>query len=101
MLRNFKFLGSLVLLGAFSMPVATLARPMVQDEHHDQDRDHDRDHRYYDKAHKDYHQWNEHEDAAYRRWLAERHRDYRDFGRLSAKDQQRYWTWRHEHPDER
>jgi hypothetical protein len=84
-------LSSLVLLASLAVPVATFAQ-----DHHD---DHNRDHRYYDRGHKDYHNWDSREDGAYRRWLADNHRSYREFGRLNGHDQQRYWAWRHDHPD--
>jgi len=92
MFRSCKRLSSFVLLAALALPVASFAR----DDH-----DHDRDHRYYDRAHKDYHRWDAHEDAAYRRWAEENHRHYVDFSRLRREDQERYWAWRHDHPDPR
>lgn len=55
--------------------------------------------RYYDAEYRDYHHWDAHEDAAYRRYLNERHEDYRDFNKRDAKDQSDYWKWRHSHPD--
>jgi hypothetical protein len=94
MVRQFQRLGSLVLLAALAVPVGMQAQP--RDDH---DRDHDRDHRYYDKNHKDYHHWDDHENAAYRHWTEENHRKYQDFGHLSSRDQQRYWAWRHDHPN--
>lgn len=93
MFRFCKRFSSFLLLAALAMPVATFAR----DDH---DHDHDRDHRYYDRAHKDYHHWDEHESAAYRHWMeAERHHRYVEFDHLSKADQQRYWVWRHDHSD--
>jgi len=62
-----------------------------------QDRDH---HSYEDRGHRDSHEWNEREDQAYRRYLKEHHRKYRDFARLNRRDQESYWTWRHQHMDE-
>jgi hypothetical protein len=55
--------------------------------------------RAYDAQHSDYHQWDDHEDRAYRGYLAEQHRDYRDFKTLDRSDQDGYWQWRHAHPD--
>ena len=54
---------------------------------------------YHDKAHNDDHQWNSHEDKAYRIWVKDNHRKYRDFAKLKEEDQQSYWAWRHEHSD--
>lgn len=113
MSREGKFLSSLVLF-ALMAPAMIQAQPVPQehreqdrDRDRDRDRDHDKDHdkskdkRFYDRAHRDYHGWNRDEDGAYRRWLAERHRKYMEFGRLPAGQQQAYWKWRHSHPDAR
>jgi hypothetical protein len=54
---------------------------------------------YHDKKHNDDHEWNDHEDQAYRAYAKESHRKYRDFSRLKENDQQAYWGWRHEHSD--
>ncbi len=94
-MRIFKTLSSLALLATLAVPMS-FARPVPDD--HDRD-DHKKEHRYYDKHHKDYHNWNNNEDQAYRRWTTENHRNYSEFGRLHSTDQQRYWAWRHEHPD--
>jgi hypothetical protein len=53
----------------------------------------------YDAQHGDYHHWDDHEDRAYRGYLAEQHRECRDFKTLDHSDQDRYWQWRHAHPD--
>ena len=69
-----------------------------------QDRDRD-DHReaqqrtYYDAHHRDRHEWNEREESAWNRYREERHIRQRDFTRENRRDQQRYWDWRHDHPD--
>lgn len=57
-------------------------------------------HKYYDKKHKDYHEWSEAENRAYRHWLDERHEQYRDFGKLGSRERNDYWDWRHDHPEE-
>jgi hypothetical protein len=58
------------------------------------------DHRYYDRDHRDYHEWNDAEARAYRHWITEeRHEQYRDWNRASRAQQREYWRWRHEHPD--
>jgi Ni/Co efflux regulator RcnB len=54
---------------------------------------------YHDKQHNDDHEWNGHEDQAYRMYAKENHRKYREFSRLNENDQQAYWGWRHEHSD--
>ncbi len=55
--------------------------------------------KYHDKKHNDDHEWNDHEDQAYRQYAKENHRKYKDFSKLKENDQQAYWGWRHEHSD--
>ena len=55
--------------------------------------------RYYDRNHRDYHEWNDREDRSYRVYLGEHHRDYREFHNNSRREQSNYWNWRHSHPD--
>jgi len=56
---------------------------------------------YHDRDHNDDHRWDRGEDRAYRIWVRENHRKYRDFKRLNERDRQAYWAWRHEHSDVR
>jgi hypothetical protein len=85
-MHKFLILSAFVLSAALVAPIAARA-----DDHHDK--------RYYDRNGKDYHAWNTNEDRAYRQYLVEQHRDYRDFGRENRSQQQGYFTWRHSHPD--
>jgi len=55
--------------------------------------------RIYDEPRRDYHRWDDREERAYRAFLVERKREYREFGRLERRDQEEYWEWRHAHPD--
>jgi len=55
--------------------------------------------RIYDKDHHDYHNWDDREDRAYRRYLAEEHRSYREYQRQHHNVQRHYWNWRHSHLD--
>jgi hypothetical protein len=79
--------GGLVIAGAMvvAAPHATLAQSV--------------DVRVYDSHHRDYHNWDDHEDHAYRRYLAEQHYKYREYQRQSHRRQEAYWQWRHGHPD--
>lgn len=54
--------------------------------------------RVYDRDHHEYHNWDNSEDQAYRRYLRERHEHYRDFSKLNRNEQNDYWNWRHSHP---
>jgi hypothetical protein len=55
--------------------------------------------RVYDSHHHDYHNWDDHEDRAYRRYLAEKRYEYREYQKQSHRRQEAYWSWRHSHPD--
>jgi len=59
----------------------------------------DHDNRYYDKHHKDYHQWDDREDKAWHMYWEQRHRTYVDWSRASESQRQAYWDWRHRHSD--
>ena len=58
-------------------------------------------HTYTDTAHGDKHEWNIREDDAWKRYRHEHHIKQEDFARLKHRQQEDYWKWRHEHPDER
>jgi len=92
MTRIIRNISSLLLAGIITAPVSLYA----------QDRDHDRDdrtHRVYDPYQRDYHNWNGDEDRTYREWYSQTYngRQYRDYNKLSKKNQQAYWKYRHEH----
>jgi hypothetical protein len=54
---------------------------------------------YHDKQHNDDHQWNSHEDQAYKVYAKQNHRKAQPFNKLNDNDQQAYWAWRHDHSD--
>ena len=56
--------------------------------------------RVYDPYHRDYHDWDDREDRAYRRYQSERHEEYHELSRRRAEEQRDYWKWRHEHGDD-
>jgi len=82
---TFRFFSTALLGAALLVPVAATAEDAARS--------------YHDKKHNDDHEWNNHEDQAYRIYAKENHRKYRDFSRLRENDQQAYWNWRHEHSD--
>jgi len=84
-MRRFLILTAFAAAATFIAPVAITA------EEHPK--------RYYDREGHDYHTWNDHEDRAYRVYLGEQHREYREFGRTKAVQQREYFRWRHTHPD--
>ena len=81
---------------ALLLGVALMGPAAIADDRHDERHNKQR---YYDREHKDYHEWNEQEDRAYRHYLEEQHREYHDWTKANRKEQQEYWHWRHERPD--
>jgi len=91
----YRHVSFLFLSAAMTLPLAVRTGAATQEEH----RDDKKETRVYDRSHKDYHQWDNNEDRAYRRYLGEQHQDYRDYSKLKHNEQNQYWTWRHGHPD--
>lgn len=85
-MRRFLNLTALFFAASLSVPIAIRA-----DDHHEK--------RYYDRDGHDYHTWNHQEDRAYRVYLVEQHRSYREFRRTKASERREYFRWRHNHPD--
>lgn len=79
------------LLGAALLGPIAIAPALLRADDHDRV--------YHDRDHNDDHHWDAHEDRAYRVWVKENHRRYRDFNRIREEDRQAYWAWRHEHSD--
>ncbi len=57
--------------------------------------------RVYDRRHRDYHNWDDRENHAWGVYLTTNHRRHYEYVRAHRRDQDRYWEWRHSHPDER
>jgi hypothetical protein len=78
-----KYLSALILAGALCAPAAIHAQE-----------------RYYDRDHRDYHEWNDGERRAWDHWLREeRHHEFHDYARAKERERRDYWRWRHDHPD--
>ena len=86
-----RFASSLLLAAAVVAPTALVAAPRPQEASVQV--------RVYDRDHRDYHNWDDHEDRAYRHYLTAQHRTYREYNRQHYRVQKHYWNWRHEHPD--
>jgi hypothetical protein len=86
-----RYIASLFLTAALAAPVSIMATPKPQEVGVQV--------RVYDRDHKDYHNWDDREEHAYRGYLAERHENYRAYEKQKHKDQRHYWNWRHSHPD--
>ena len=89
--RAHRYIASLFLAAVIAAPLSVVAAAAPQDANVQL--------RVYDKDHRDYHNWDDREDRAYRGFLMERHETYREYNRQNHKTQRSYWNWRHEHPD--
>lgn len=98
--RGNRFLSSLFLTAALAAPLATMAAASPQDNRTPEKREDHNNKRYYDKGHKDYHNWDGNEDRAYLRYQNEHHETHA-FVELNGRQQTVYWNWRHSHPDGR
>jgi hypothetical protein len=91
MKRMNAYIGSLLLAAAVAAPTLVVSDAKAQEASVQV--------RVYDRNHKDYHNWDDHEDRAYRGYLVVHHREYREYNRQNHRDQDNYWKWRHQHPD--
>jgi hypothetical protein len=96
--RGNKLFASLFVSAALMAPLGAFAMPAPQDDH-ERHEEQERERRVYDPYHKDYHNWDQREDAAYRHWLEERHEAYVDYEHLKHRQQESYWNWRHNHEE--
>jgi len=55
--------------------------------------------RVYDSHHRDYHNWDDREDRAYRGYVNGLHDSYVTYEHRNHRYQRNYWKWRHNHPD--
>jgi hypothetical protein len=86
-----RFISSLVLAAVIAAPMPILAAPGPTDDGVQI--------RVYDSRHKDYHNWDDHENHAWGVYLSNNHRRSHEFSRSSRREQSHYWDWRHSHPD--
>ena len=103
--RGYRYLGSIFLTAALAAPVPTMAAASPQDDRNQENRQqkngqNENNRRYYDRGHKDYHNWDSNEDRQYQRYQAEHHQR-RAFVQLNRRQQSVYWSWRHNNPDNR
>jgi hypothetical protein len=89
MSRTRSFILSLCFTAVLATPIPLIAAPTPQSVQV----------RVYDRNHKDYHNWDDHEDRAYRGYLSDQHQSYRAYDKQNHRNQAQYWNWRHSHPD--
>ena len=81
------FLASLVLIAGLLVPFSAIAASKETDVSV----------RVYDKDHKDYHNWDDHENKQWGVYLSENHKKYHEYSKSNKKEQSNYWNWRHSH----
>jgi len=84
-----RFVASLFLIGALGVPMSMMAVPAPQGVQI----------RVYDRGHRDYHNWDDHENHRWGVYLATNHRRHYEYARASRREQARYWNYRHRYPD--
>jgi hypothetical protein len=84
-----RYINTIILAAAVAAPVVIMAAPRPQEVQL----------RVYDRNHRDYHNWDDRENNAYRGYLVTRHKTYREYNTQNNREQNRYWNWRHSHPD--
>jgi hypothetical protein len=89
--RAHRYVASLFLTAALAVPASVMAAPVPQEAGVQV--------RVYDRDHKDYHYWNEHESHAWGVFLTDNHRHAHEYSKANRKEQEQYWNWRHSHPD--
>src|SRR2546426_3456821 len=85
-------------LSAFLLGMTLLTPVALQADHDDKVKVKVK--RYYDRDARDWHEWNEREDRAFRRYLEEKRLEHRDWVGLKREQQRDYWRWRHSHHDD-
>lgn len=102
MCRAHRYITSLFLAAALATPLATIASPRPQDDRDSRTSKDSKDtHRVYDAKHKQYHNWDDNENQAWNRYLSENHKKDHAFTKATKKEQEEYWDWRHDHPDDK
>ncbi len=87
------------ILSSLVVGITLLAPVAVFAQDHDR-RDSQQTQRYYDRQNKDWHEWNGNENNYYQRYSQQNHVNNKDFKRLSKRQQDQYFRWRHQQHDD-
>jgi len=85
------YISSLLLAAVLAAPVAIMAASGPNDDGVQI--------RVYNSHHKDYHNWDDHENDAWGVYLTSNHKKNHEYSKSSRREQSHYWNWRHSHPD--
>ena len=91
MCHPYRYISALLLASVLAVPISIMAAAKAQSASIQV--------RVYDKSHKDYHNWDDHENRAWGTYLSDNHRKSHEFSKANKKEQSEYWNWRHRHPD--
>jgi hypothetical protein len=72
---------------------------IAQDHDHGHDHDRDQRQRYYDKHHRDYHEFDARENRAWHIYAEQQRRSNWRWEQAKERERQQYWNWRHNHSD--
>jgi hypothetical protein len=84
-----RYIASLFLSATLVAPVVIVAAPQEANVQV----------RFYDRQHKDYHNWDDNENRSWGVFLTQNHKRSHEFSRANKREQSDYWKWRHNHPD--
>ena len=84
-------ISTFLLAAALIAPAALIAAPAPNDDGVQV--------RVYDSRHKDYHNWDDHENNAWGIYLTKNHKKNHEFKDANKRERENYWNWRHSHPD--
>ncbi len=87
------------ILTTIALGAALLIPTCVMAQDHDHDHDRDQHHRYYDKHHRDYHEFDDRERRAWRIYARQQRHANWEWEQANERRRQRYWDWRHNHSD--
>jgi hypothetical protein len=88
-----RYVAALFLAAALAAPLSIMAAPSPQGATVQV--------RVYDRSHRDYHNWDDRENQSWGVYLSNNHRRHYEYAKANRREQDRYWNWRHAHPDGR
>ena len=91
--RTHRYVASFFLAAALAAPMLIMAAPRPEEAKVQV--------RVYDRKHKDYHNWDDHENQTWGVYLKNNHRPIVEYSKARKNDQDGYWNYRHAHPDEK
>src|SRR5437764_13512939 len=98
----YRYLSVLVHNAALMGPVTLMAQDRDRQDRDRQAQQQDtnqKGNRYYDKGRKDWHNWDENQNASFRQYLQEHHKRDHDFARANSRERAQYFQSLQQHQD--